>query len=97
MSDHPFEVEFTGLAREQYLSAMRRAKSVARSAELATAMRRLIVQLSETPLEIGEPMYRLRAMKMDVRRVALAPTYEYGVHFTEPLVIVRRVFGMVEP
>ena len=98
MNGREFTVVFTGLAREQYFSAVRSAESTDRPAELAAAMRHLIERLATKPTEIGEPMYRLQAMKMDVRQAALAPIYlEYGVHIAEPLVIVRRVVGMVEP
>ena len=98
MNGSDFKVEFTGLAREQYRNALRRAKNASRSEELGTAMRTLVVQLTDTPTEIGEPMYRLHSMKMDVRRVALAPVYlEYGVHLSEPLVVIRRVVGMAKP
>ena len=93
-----YKVAFTGLASEQLKAAVRRAESYDRPAEFASAMRRLLEQLAVNPTEIGEPMYRLYSMKMDVRRVALAPIYlEYGVHSTAPLVIVRRVIGMAGP
>ncbi len=76
---------------------MRRAESYDKPALFADAIRLLLGQLISKPNEVGEPMYRLQSMKMDVRRVALAPVYlEYGVHRTEPLVIVRRVVGMAE-
>ena len=98
MNGPRYNVAFTGLASEQLKTAVRRAESYERLAEFASAIRSLLEQLVVNPTEIGEPMYRLQGMKMNVRRVALAPVYlEYGVHLTEPLVIVRRVVGMAEP
>jgi len=98
MNVREYRVAFTGLAREQFLAAVRSAESVDRPAELTAALRRLFEELSVNPTEIGEPMYRLQSIKMGVRRVAFAPLHlEYGVHLTEPLVIVRRMAGMAEP
>ncbi len=98
MNGPRYKVAFTGLASEQLKAAVRRAESYERLAEFASAIRSLLGQLVVNPTEIGEPMYRLHAMKMNLRRVALAPVYlEYGVHITEPLVIVRRVVGMASP
>lgn len=95
MDERQYQIVFTGLAKEQLKSIVRRAAKTGRPAKFAAAMRRLLVQLAVNPTEIGEPICRLASMKMHVRRVALAPIYlEYGVHFTEPLLIVRRVIGM---
>jgi len=98
MNGPRYKVAFTGLASEQLKAVVRRAESYDKPALFADAIRLLLEQLVSKPNEVGEPMYRLQSMKMDVRRVALAPVYlEYGVHRTEPLVIVRRVVGMAEP
>ena len=95
MNEGHYQIEFTGLAKEQLKSIVRRAVKTDRPARFAAAMRHLLEQLALNPTEIGEPICRLASMKMHIRRVALAPIYlEYGIHFTKPLVIVRRVIGM---
>ena len=87
-----FTVDFTGFARSQLRAIARRAIYGGRGREVAAAVRTILARLSQDQREYGEPMYHLRAMRMHVRRAALAPLYvEYGVHEDQPIVIIRYV------
>jgi hypothetical protein len=62
------------------------------------AMQAILTRLRRDPQEFGEPMYRLRAMRMEVRNGALGSLYvEYGVHDEQPVVVIRRVRWLADP
>lgn len=92
-----FNVEFTGPARSELRALARRAVYARQGPSVAEALRQLLDRLTHDPKELGEPMYYLRSMKMQVRRAGRGPIYiEYGVHTDRPIVIVRRVVGLAE-
>ena len=93
-----FRVTFTGLAREHFLAAVADARDEERGDALVRSMGILLRKLEEDARECGEPMYRVRSMKMMIRRAALVPIYiVYGVHESRPEVVINRVIGMAEP
>lgn len=94
----PFQVECTSNALAQFRLLAQRATYQGRGWELAAAMRRAQDRLRAAAHEIGEPLYRLRHMKMMVLRLIVPPMYiEYGIHDDQPVVIIRRVAGLTEP
>jgi hypothetical protein len=97
---HPprFSVELTGLARAQLRAIGRHAKYTGTAGEVAEAFGRILHRLSRDPRGFGEPMYRLKVMRMDVFNGTVRPLYiEYGVHDEEPVVVIRYVARMSPP
>lgn len=61
-------------------------------------MQAIISRLRTEPRDFGEPMYRLRAMRMLVRNATVSPLYvEFGVHDDQPVVVIRRVRWLADP
>ena len=64
----------------------------ARQFELTRAMRQIGQLLAHAPRSVGGPLYLLKAAKLRVRSMTHSSLYvEYGVHESEPLVIIRFV------
>jgi hypothetical protein len=93
-----YRVEMTGPALLDAKTAARSAEERGAGDKFRDAVARIWSRLERDPIEFGEPMYELRAMKMEVRKAAVAPVYvEYGVHKDEPLVVIRRVRWLGNP
>ncbi len=90
----------TGPARVQFLNLVRSRLYSGQEPELSRAMRQVGQRLARAPRGVGEPLYRLRAAKLEVRSLTHASLYiQYCVHESEPLVIIRSVtsfHGQVE-
>lgn len=87
-----YSVDLTGVARADYLAAIRAAEEVEAGQSVIDGLSRIWARLQHDPREFGEPMYHLDAMRMEVRNAAMASIYvEYGVHDDKPVVLVRRV------
>ena len=87
-----YSVDLTGMARADYLEAIRAAEAVEAGRAVIDGMGRVLERLRRDPREFGEPMYHLDAMRMEVRNAATASIYiEYGVHDDQPVVLIRRV------
>jgi hypothetical protein len=55
-----------------------------------TAFRQILGHLRQNPCEFGEPLYSLAALKLQVRKGAIAPlVVTYGVHDEKPLVFIQ--------
>ena len=85
-------VTVTGPARAQFLSLVRSRLYAGQRPELSRAIRQAAQRLAHSPRSIGEPLYHLLAAKLEVRSITHASLYiQYGVHESEPLVIIRFV------
>jgi hypothetical protein len=63
-----------------------------RARELLTALKRAYTELQLHPHELGEPLYRLPGMRLEVRCVVFRPLLiEYAVFDELPLVVVKGV------
>jgi len=57
---------------------------------MASAFRQIVEQLQRDPTEAGEPSYRLRAMRMQVRTIAVRPlVIDFAVGEDHPLVFIK--------
>lgn len=92
-----YQVDFTDAAIAQARQVAQRAIYLNRGWDVAGALRHIIRTLKAAPREFGDPMYRLRKMKMRVYSATHPPLYiQYGVHDERPVVIVRRVVGLLD-
>ena len=88
----PYRVQFVGLSEAQFLSVLRAETYAGRGRAVLRAMRQVVRSLEQAPLTQGDPMYRIRSMRLQVRHITISPLYvEYGVHDTAPLVLIRFV------
>ncbi|HEY2786225.1 MAG TPA: hypothetical protein VGJ05_14760 [Fimbriiglobus sp.] len=93
-----FSVGLTGLAREQLRLVGRQGIYNGTIEAVRDAYRQIFSRLQNNPRELGEPLYELRKMKVQVRRVGLNPLYvEFGVHNQNPIVIIRHIGWLALP
>jgi hypothetical protein len=68
----------------------RQAKQEGRADEFMSAVRRVAQRLLRSPLDFGEPLYRLPALHLEVRHGAIGPLLIYfAVHENRPLVFIQ--------
>lgn len=54
------------------------------------ALRQIVERLHQDPLTFGEPLYRLPALRLQVRQAVVLPlVVDYAVHEDQPLVFIR--------
>lgn len=88
----PFSFGMTELAKRQLGDIAKEAVEIGRQTEIPIALTRAIRLLQVQARECGDPVYDLRKMNVQVRRLICPPlVFEYGVHTINPDVIVRRV------
>jgi hypothetical protein len=63
--------------------------------EVLSALRTINRQLEQTPLEFGEPTYRLKSLKLKVLIGIVEPLLvRYAVHQDLPIVFVMQIEGL---
>ena len=68
----------------------REAAQAGRGKQFMAALRHIIERLKKDPLEFGEPLYSLPALRLLVRQGMVLPLLvDYAVHQDRPLVFVR--------
>jgi hypothetical protein len=87
-----FEVHCSGIIARSLKQIQRRAKREGRGQQVLEAIRRIRRRLTNDPMAFGEPLYRLPAMRLQVRHVAVGPLLVYfGVHEDRPVVFIKAV------
>lgn len=90
--DYPFHLGFSGVLAEAIRQLQRQASHEGRGKEFLVAIRTVMDRLRQDPREFGEPLYRLSAMRMQVRCVAVRPLYvDFAVCEDRPLVFLKAV------
>lgn len=60
---------------------------------MASAFRQIVERLQRDPAEAGEPSYRLPAMRMQIRRIAVRPlVVDFALCEDRPLVFIKGAF-----
>ena len=68
----------------------KQAKEQGRGEDLLSAIREILRRLSNDPFEFGEPLYRLPALRLQVRHGAVGPLLIYfAIHERRPLVFLK--------
>lgn len=70
-----YRIEWSGYVIEELKQLQRRAAREGRGEEMLSAFRIMTERLQIDPFEVGEPMYRLPALRMQVRSVAIRPLH----------------------
>ena len=97
---HPpsYRLGITGPAKDEYRQIGMEAAHLGLGQAVEQAMNGVVARLRRDPTSFGEPLYRMRKLKMVVRCAAIAPLFiEYGVHDDEPVVVIRKVRWLVDP
>src|SRR5262245_15027642 len=90
----PFEVRCVGEAMESLKHLQRDALKAGRVDEFLAALQSVYERLRVDPLNFGEPLYRLPALKLSIRVGGVSPLIvSFGVHETRPLVFIRSATG----
>jgi hypothetical protein len=87
-----YEVHNSAAIARAFVRIQRQATREGRGAELLRAARDVYEHLRRHPSEYGEPLYRLPALRMQVRCVAVRPLYvDFAVCEDQPLVSIKAV------
>jgi hypothetical protein len=93
-----YEVHNSTALAQAFLSLQRQAKQEGRGQELLQAAKMVYRRLCRDPTEFGEPLYRLPALRMRVRCVAVRPLYvDFAVCEDRPLVFIKSVKLLPDP
>lgn len=87
-----YEVHNSDLISKAFLRLQRQAEQEGRGRELLHAARAVFERLCRDPMEFGEPLYRLAALRLQVRSAAIRPLYvDFAVCEDRPLVFIKSV------
>ena len=71
--EYPFQISISGAIAEALRQLQRQASREGRGAEFLAAVRTVIGQLRQRAPDIGEPLYRLPGLRLQVRCVSVRP------------------------
>jgi hypothetical protein len=87
-----YQVHGSGAIAEALREIHDRALHEGRGPEVAEALHILRHRLQRNPSRLGEPLYRLTALQMEIRMVAIGPlVVSFGVCEDRPLVFIKAV------
>jgi hypothetical protein len=90
--EHSYRLEFSGVIRQEFRKLLRQAVWEGRGPQFREAMRIIFHRLASDPKELGEPLYRLTNLRLQVRQVAVRPlVVDFAVHDDYPLVFIKTV------
>jgi hypothetical protein len=90
--DHSFQLEFSAAIAEALKQLQRRASQEGRGKSFLLALRKIVVRLRSDPNEFGEGLYRLAALRMQIRCAVIRPlVVHFGVCEDRPLVFIKTV------
>lgn len=87
-----YQVHNSTAIAQAFRRLQRQATREGRGEELLRAARAVYEHLRQSPLEFGEPLYRLPALRKQIRCVAVRPLYvDFAVCEDQPLVFIKAV------
>ncbi len=96
--EHPYTVHYSAVIVDALRRLQRRATREGRGEEFLAAVRYAIEQLCDRPNEFGEPLYRLPALRMQIRSAVVRPlALVFGVSQDQPLVFIKGVKLLSRP
>jgi hypothetical protein len=72
---HRYEVHLSGAVAQSLRRLQREASREGRGKAVLSAIRQIVRRLTRDPLNFGEPLYRLPALRMNVRQGAIRPLF----------------------
>jgi hypothetical protein len=90
--ERQYRLGFSEVIRKALHKLQNRASSEGRGEQFLQALRSIIDGLVHRPRELGEPLYQLNALRLQVRHVAVRPlAIHFAVHKDRPLVFIKAV------
>ena len=88
----PYQVNLSGLIAEEFRTLQYQATREGRGRELLRSMRAAHEALRRAPFDLGEPLYRLPALRMQIRCAIIRPlSIDFAVCEDRPLVFLKAV------
>jgi hypothetical protein len=89
---YPYQLHISAALGERVRQLQRQASREGRGREYLEAIRTVVERLRTDPTEFGEPLYRLRALRVQVRSASVRPLFiDFGVCEDLPLVFLKSV------
>lgn len=86
-----YDVELSGAVARSIRKLQRRASQAGFGDLVLAAFRQIVARLESDPLDFGEPLYRLPALRMNVRSAAVRPLIvDFSVCEDRPTVFINR-------
>jgi hypothetical protein len=90
--ERSYRVGFSGLIRQELRKLLRQAVWEGRGPQFREALRTIFHRLTKDPKNLGEPLYRLTTLRLQVRQVALRPlVVDFAVHDDYRLAFIKTV------
>ena len=87
-----FQLEISAAIAETLRQLQRRASREGRGKAFLLALRKIVERLRNDPSEFGEPLYRLSALRMQIRCAIIRPLgIDFAVCEDRPLVFIKSV------
>jgi hypothetical protein len=94
----PYEVHGSGVIAAEIRRLRRQAAGEGRSAAMMAALREIHRRLQLDPNALGEPLYRLPVLRMQVRTCVVRPlAVDFAVCEDRPVVIIKGVSLLTDP
>jgi hypothetical protein len=88
----PYRVVISQAIAEEVARLQHRASQEGRGEQFLLALQTISDALIHRPRELGEPLYQLNALRLNVRHVAIHPiVIHFAVHKDRPLVFIKAV------
>ncbi|SRR5229473_5529422 len=90
--EHLYQVGFSGLIRQELRKLLRQAVWEGRGPQFHEGLRSIFHRLASAPKDLGEPLYRLTTLRLQIRQVAVRPlVIDFAVHDEYHLVFIKTV------
>jgi hypothetical protein len=87
-----FRIAFSAAVAESIRRLVRRATREGRGKAFLLALRQAIDRLRDDPTDFGEPLYRLPALRMQIRCAVIGPLgIDFAIRENERVVFVKTV------
>jgi hypothetical protein len=87
---HSYQVVCSDAVAQALRKVQRQASRSGQGEAVLSAFRQIIERLQREAPEVGEPLYRLPALRIQVRCVAVRPlVVVFGVYEDQPLVFIK--------
>lgn len=85
-----YQIGYSGAVGETLRQLQRQATSRGQGKAFAAAFRRIVRALHKDPNAVGEPLYRLPILRLQVRTVAVSPlVIDFAVSEDRPVVYIK--------
>jgi hypothetical protein len=85
-----YSLDFSDAVADQLITLQHRAAHRGQGKEFAAAFRRIIRALRRDPYAVGEPLYRLPVLRLQMRTVVVAPLFiDFAIREERPIVYIK--------